>query len=104
MLHRFEGEPKASGLFLGGSQENERTATRAAASGGNEKEEVIDDVPVTPASCRNRSTLPPVRIVTSSVVSHILEERIRMVRAAGLAYEVIDLDQLRERRREEGRE
>lgn len=59
---------------------------------------------MTPAPFRRRSTLPPVRIVTSSVVSHILEERIRMVRAAGLPYEVIDLDRIRERRREEGRE
>ena len=59
---------------------------------------------MTPAAFRKRSTLPPVRIVTSSVVSHILEERIRMVRAAGLPYVVIDLDQLRERRRrDEGR-
>ncbi len=59
---------------------------------------------MTPAPFRKCSTLPPVRIVTSSVVSHILKERIRMVRAAGLAYEVIDLDRLRVRRRcEEGR-
>ncbi len=60
---------------------------------------------MTPAPFRKRSTLPPVRIVTSSVVKGILKERIRMVRAAGLPYEIIDLDQLRvRRRREEGRQ
>ena len=36
-----------------------------------------------------------VQIVTSSVVAHLLEQRIRQVRAAGLPYEVIDLDQLK---------
>ena len=48
---------------------------------------------------RKKSGLPPVQIVTGSVTRHLLEQRIRDVRAAGLPYEIIDLDRRCVRRR-----